>query len=91
MANMIPEEIADARLHIGLAWGLKRPLSKAEFGDLLGYQDRDPGNAIANWERGDTRVPGPAALAIQALLDGWRPADWQRVLRDRKSLPRGAK
>jgi hypothetical protein len=83
---MTPTEITDARLAIGLAWGLKRPLQKAELGTVLGYDNRDVGAAVGDWERGRTRPPGPALTAIQALLDGWRPADWQSCIRGRGRL-----
>lgn len=80
---MTPVEVTDARLAIGLAWGLKRPLQKAELADLLGYINRDIGAPVADWELGRTKVPGPAVVAIRALLDGWRPPDWRRVIRER--------
>lgn len=85
---MTPSEIIDARLAIGLAWGLKRPLQKAELGELLGYVSRDVGAAIADWETGRTRPPGPALTAIQALLDGWRPPGWQQRIPQAKRMPR---
>lgn len=80
---MTPAEVTDARLAIGLAWGLKRPLQKAELGDLLGYINRDIGKAVSDWESGRTKVPGPAQVAIRALLDGWRPAGWRNLIRER--------
>lgn len=88
---MTPTEITDARRVIGLAWGLKRPLLKAELADLLGYINRDIGAPIAEWELGRAKVPGPAVVAIQALLDGWRPPHWRRVIRTRgnKADPTG--
>jgi hypothetical protein len=84
--KMTPSEITDARLDIGLAWGLKRPLQKVELGALLGYVNRDMGAAVADWETGRTRPPGPALTAIQALLDGWRPVGWQEFIRERGRL-----
>lgn len=29
--------------------------------------------AVCRWRNGRRRVPGPVMLAMQALVDGWRP------------------
>jgi hypothetical protein len=83
---MTPTEVTAARLKIGLDMGLMRPLHKNEMGHLLGYNGRDPGSIVRIWEQGKGNVSRPAALLIQALLDGWRPEGWEGVIRGRRSL-----
>jgi hypothetical protein len=77
---MTGSELEDARLQIGLAWGLKRPLNMTEMGKLLHCGGRSPGATITLWERGRNKIPGPARTAVQALIDGWRPATWQDIV-----------
>jgi len=77
---MTGSELEDARLAIGVAWGLKRPLHRVEVGRLLRLGGRDRGGTVRSWEHGRSKIPGPAVAALQALLDGWRPHDWQKLV-----------
>jgi len=33
----------------------------------------DEGRSVRNWESGRNPISGPASLALEALLSGWRP------------------
>ena len=60
-----PESIKAARAQMGLT---QRELAKA-------LRLRDNGERqVRRWEDGDVPISGPASLAIEALLSGWRPA-----------------
>jgi hypothetical protein len=51
----------------------------AALGRVLRLQGRDPGATVRDWERrgGPT---GPAALAVELMLDGARPRDLETLL-----------
>jgi hypothetical protein len=72
---MTPDQLRDARLTLGLMWGLKRPLTMTEMGRALRLQGRDVGRSIRDWERGHTPISGPVSVAVEAMLAGYRPAD----------------
>jgi hypothetical protein len=74
-------EVRRARGVIGLEMGLGRPLRMVELGELLKLTGRDPGASVRDWERNHTPVRGPTAVAIEAMLDGWRPPGWRDVIR----------
>jgi len=57
---MTPAELRAARK--------KLKLSAAALGRALQLGGRDPGRSITAWENGDTRIPGPAAVAIRYML-----------------------
>lgn len=46
-------------------------LSQAELGELLRL-GKNGGRTVRRWEAG-TPIPGPATVAIDALVTGWRP------------------
>jgi DNA-binding transcriptional regulator YiaG len=62
---MTPTQFAQARAALGMT---QRQLAEAL---RLG---KDGGRAVRRWEAGDRPVSGPASLAIEALLSGWRPS-----------------
>ena len=77
---MTPQDMRAARGRIGELWDLGRPLRMTELGRLLGLQGRDVGATIRDWERGKSPISGPASLAVRALLEGWKPAEWRDYL-----------
>ncbi len=70
---MTPDKIREARATLGQMWGLDRPLHMSELGRALRLRGRDPGATIRDWERGHTAITGPAAVAIEAMLEGFVP------------------
>lgn len=61
---MTPAEVKVARGALGLTQpGLAAMLRMGKNGD----------RQVRRWEEGDVPVSGPASLAIEALLTGWRP------------------
>jgi hypothetical protein len=77
---MTGDDMREARAALGRLWSLGRPVRMSELGRLLGLQGRDVGATVRDWERGKSPISGPAALAVRALLDGWRPAELERIL-----------
>lgn len=69
----------DARGRLGEAW-LGRPLTMAEFGQVLGLAGGDPGLTVRDYERGKKPISGPIELAIALMLAGARPADLEARL-----------
>jgi hypothetical protein len=74
------DEVREARNIIGREMGLGRPLHLVELGRLLLLQGRDVGASVYEWEREHTLIRGPAVVAIQAMLDGWRPPGWESAI-----------
>lgn len=74
---MTGDELRQARAVLGVMWGLGRPLRAAELGRALRMGGRDPGAAILNYERGHTEIRGPATVAIEMMLAGAMPPDWE--------------
>jgi DNA-binding transcriptional regulator YiaG len=64
-APMTPEEVNFARLRLGMTL---RELAEAL---RMGTDGR---RAVRRWETGDRPISGPASVAIEAMLGGWRPA-----------------
>jgi transcriptional regulator with XRE-family HTH domain len=62
---MTPEEVIFARLRLGMTL---RELAEAL---RMGTDGR---RAVRRWETGDRPISGPASVAIEAMLGGWRPA-----------------
>jgi hypothetical protein len=73
MVTMTGEEVHAARATLGQMWGVGRPLGAVELGRALGLAQRNAGNTVLAWERGHKPVSGPAAIAIAAMLAGYRP------------------
>ncbi len=64
-APMTPEEVNLARIRLGMTL---RELAEAL---RMGTDGR---RAVRRWETGDRPISGPASVAIEAMLGGWRPA-----------------
>lgn len=47
-------------------------LSVRELSDML-RMGENGGRKIQRWESGEDEISGPASVAIEALLTGWRP------------------
>jgi hypothetical protein len=45
----------------------------SELGRVLLLKGRDPGESIRDWERGKTAISGPLAIAMLAMIKGYRP------------------
>jgi hypothetical protein len=73
MVTMTGEEVFEARATLGMMWGRGRPLGPDELGRALGLTARNAGDTVHAWERGRKPVSGPAAVAIAAMLAGYRP------------------
>ena len=63
---MSPRKIRSARLSMGL--------TQHELAVLL-RMGGDGKRSVRRWEAGDREISGPASVAIEALLTGWRPGD----------------
>lgn len=61
---MSPMELRAARRTLGL--------SSDGLGEMLRL-GRNGGRTVRRWEAGEIPVSGPATLAIEAFLSGWRP------------------
>jgi DNA-binding transcriptional regulator YiaG len=61
---MTPAEIKAARQALGM--------TQRQLGEALRLSP-DEGRTVRNWESGRTKISGPASLALEALLSGWRP------------------
>jgi DNA-binding transcriptional regulator YiaG len=64
-APMKPDEVRDARQRLGMT------LHQLALALRMGTDGR---RAVRRWEAGDRQISGPASVAIEALLAGWRPA-----------------
>jgi hypothetical protein len=79
-------DVAEAREKIGRLWGLDRPITKAELARALRLSDNHGGDYIGRVEKGAS-MSGPACVAIQAMMDGWRPHNMDDVIKP--GYPRG--
>jgi len=70
---MTPAEITAARATLGAQWGLRRPLLKSELGRALGFEGRDPGRQVAEYEAGNGEIGGSAAQLLRVYLAGAEP------------------
>ena len=68
---MTPADITAARAKLGRMRGLERPLFRTELARELRMSHSKGDDAIRKWEQGKVPVPGPASLAIEALLAGF--------------------
>lgn len=57
-------EVKAARKQLGL--------TVRQLSDIL-RMGENGGRKIQRWESGDDPITGPASVAIEALLTGWRP------------------
>lgn len=76
---MTPDELRDARATLGIMWGkpLGRPLTMSEMGHALHLRGRDPGASVRDLERGHTQISGPIAVAVRAMLAGYKFEEWK--------------
>lgn len=66
---MKPSEIKQARQQLGLSQaGLARLLRMGDNGE----------RQIRRWEDGQVAISGPASVALEALISGWRPENAER-------------
>lgn len=63
---LTPEEVRAARIRLGL--------TQHQLACLL-RMGADGKRAVRRWESGDRPISGPASVVLEALLDGWRPAE----------------
>lgn len=61
---MTPAEVRANRQTLGM--------TQAELATTL-RMGTDGKRAIRRWETGEREISGPASVAIEALLTGWRP------------------
>jgi hypothetical protein len=73
-----PDELNEAMAALGKRWKLKRPLHATELGVALQMGGRDPGVQVRKWVAGLAAMPGPASIAVRAMLAGWNPPDKPR-------------
>ena len=63
---MMPDDVRDARRAMGL--------TQHDLAVLL-RMGGDGKRAVRRWEAGDRHISGPASVAIEAMLTGWRPRE----------------
>lgn len=63
---MTPGDLRDARRSMGL--------TQHDLAVLL-RMGGDGKRAVRRWEDGDRHITGPASVAIEAMLTGWRPRE----------------
>lgn len=63
---MMPDDVRDARRSMGL--------TQHDLAVLL-RMGGDGKRAVRRWETGDRHISGPASVAIEAMLTGWRPSN----------------
>jgi hypothetical protein len=78
---MTGRNLRTARATLGKLYGLGRPLKASELGRLLRMPGRDPGRSVLDWEYGKYPLNGPAAVAVEALLGGFRPGHFAEAIR----------
>lgn len=63
---MTPAAVKAARHKLGM--------SAAGLAKIL-RMGKDGGRAVRRWESGECPISGPASVALEAMLTGWRPAE----------------
>lgn len=63
-APMTPDDVRNARRALGM--------TQHQLATAL-RMGTDGKRAVRRWEAGDRPISGPASVAIEAMLDGWRP------------------
>jgi hypothetical protein len=76
-----------ARDTIGEAWGLGRPLTKAELARALHLSPDNGADYLGRIERGSARPSGPIEVAVAAFLAGHVPAGLRAIVKP--GYPRG--
>jgi DNA-binding transcriptional regulator YiaG len=66
ISMMLPDDVRDARRAMGL--------TQHDLAVLL-RMGGDGKRAVRRWEAGDRHISGPASVAIEAMLTGWRPRE----------------
>jgi DNA-binding transcriptional regulator YiaG len=61
---MTPDDVRDARRAMGM--------TQHQLATAL-RMGADGKRSVRRWEAGDRPISGPASVAIEALLTGWRP------------------
>lgn len=61
---MTPDEVRDARRALGM--------TQHQLATAL-RMGGDGKRSVRRWESGDRPISGPASVAIEAMLTGWRP------------------
>lgn len=86
---MTPAEITAARATLGAQWGFPRPLLKSELGRALGFEGRDPGRQVAEYEAGNGEIGGSTAQLLRVYLAGAEPPGGVETIRSvtRKGNP----
>lgn len=79
--HMTAEDMKKARVTLGQAWGLGRPLRATEMGRACRLGGSDPGQSIIDYEKGATKISGPLSALVQVYLAGMTPPDGLGVLR----------
>lgn len=80
--------ITELRSKIGQLWGLDRPITKAELARALRLSEKHGGDYVGRLEAGKVPINGAMQVALEALLDGWKPHNMDDVIKP--GYPRGA-
>lgn len=67
-------DIAHVRGLLGHMWGLDRGLTQAEMAEALRFGGHRPAARLRDMEIGRDRITGPVSVAIEAMLEGYRPS-----------------
>tara|TARA_R110002051_G_scaffold161835_2_gene233449 strand:+ start:336 stop:575 length:240 start_codon:yes stop_codon:yes gene_type:complete len=70
---MTPAQITAARAALGERWGFPRPLKRSELGRALGFDGRDPGRPVSEYESGKYEITGSTAQLLRVYLAGALP------------------
>ena len=73
---MSGNQLSAARHHLGLVWGLERPLTREEMGACLQLSARNLDTAIRDYERGKSARTDRMAEDVTTLLDRKVPPPW---------------
>ena len=73
-------DLSTARERLGKMWGLGRPLKLVELARLLRMHGRNAARKVKAWESGEAKITGPASVAIEAMLAGWKPTELEEIL-----------
>ena len=65
------EQFAEARKRLGMTKVNIATIMQLPRPQATGYA------TVYRWETGESRVPGPALVLMEALLAGWRPFNWK--------------